>query len=78
MNPTTGKLLKIADTAIAAGASALANGFLEDAVGRAYYAMFYVADYGVDVELSPEEVEEMLTQAREFVDDAREFLNPGA
>ena len=124
MNPATVKLLEKTERAIAAGESALANGFNEDAAGRAYYAMFYVAeallneqglhfrkhggvhsafgerfaktgvldrrfhqwllaafnkriaaDYDVDVELSAREVEEMLAQAREFHQTAREFLN---
>lgn len=127
MNPTTAKLLEKADRAIAAGESALANGYVEDATSRAYYAMFYVAeallnerglhfrkhggvhsafgkhfaktglldrryhrwllaafnkritaDYGVDVELSAQEVESMLAQAREFVQAARAFLKANA
>ena len=127
MNPTTTKLLEKADRAIAAGESGLANGFVEDAAGRAYYAMFYVAeallnerglrfrkhggvhsafgehfaktslldpryhrwmlaafnkriaaDYGVDVELSVQEVEAILAQAREFAQTARELLKRNA
>ncbi len=127
MNPTTAKLLEKTDRAIGAGESALANGYVEVAASRAYYAMFYVAeallherglyfrkhggvhsafgkhfaktavldpryhrwllaafnkritaDYGVDVELSVQEVKEMLAQACEFVEAARKFLKSSA
>lgn len=37
------------------------------------------ADYGADVRVSPEQVEQMLEQAREFLDAAHEYLNrPGS
>ena len=35
------------------------------------------ADYGVDAELSAPEVQEMLTQARDFLEAARLFLGSG-
>lgn len=44
MNDTTQKLLQKADRAINAGTNALAGGHVESAAGRAYYAMFYVAE----------------------------------
>ncbi len=123
MNDTTVKLLDKATRSIAAGESALADGHVEAAANRAYYAMFYVAeallnergltfrkhagvhsafgehfarqglldtryhrrllaafnkrvaaDYGVDAELSAAEVEQMLGQAREFLQAGRELL----
>ncbi len=123
MNAITVKLLEKAGRSIAAAGSALADGHVEAAANRAYYAMFYVADallnerglrfrkhggvhgafgehfaksalldpryhrwllaafnkritadYGVDVELSAREVKDMLAQARQFLQAAREFL----
>ena len=122
MKEATAKLLEKAGRAIAAGESALGDGHMEAAVGRAYYAMFHgaqallnerdlrfrkhggvhsafgehfvktgefdagyhrqllaafneriTADYGVEIELATSEVEEMLTQARNFLDAARRF-----
>ena len=35
-----------------------------------------VADYGVETESTAAEVQEMLTQARDFLDTARSFLEP--
>ena len=43
MKGATAKLLEKAGRAIAAGESALRDGHTEAAVGRAYYAMFHVA-----------------------------------
>ena len=117
------KLLEKAERSIAAGESLVGPGHLEAAAGRAYYAMFYVAeallaeqgrrfrkhggvhsafgeyfvktgafdqkyhrwllaafnkritaDYGVDAELSEEEVRDMLVQSREFLLAAKQFL----
>ena len=44
MNESTCKLLDKTDRSIAAGESALADGHVEAAANRAYYAMFYVAE----------------------------------
>ena len=44
MNSTTAKLLEKTVRSIAAGESALTDGHVEAAAGRAYYAMFYVAE----------------------------------
>ena len=44
MNETTGKLLGKATRSIAAAESSLADGHIEAAASRAYYAMFYVAE----------------------------------
>jgi uncharacterized protein (UPF0332 family) len=44
MNEATAKLLDKADRAIAAATSALRDGHIEAGAGRAYYAMFYVAE----------------------------------
>ena len=123
MKDATAKLLEKAGRAIAAGESSLRDGHIEAAVGRAYYAMFHVAqgllnehdlrfrkhggvhsafgahlvktgefdpryhrqilaafnkriaaDYGVEIELTSSEVEEMLAQARDFLDAAHRFL----
>ncbi len=127
MNSTTAKMLEKTVRSIAAGKSALADGHVEAAAGRAYYAMLYVdeailyerglrfrkhggvhaafgehfaktglldrrfhrrllaafnkriaADYGVDVEVNAREVEELLAQAGEFLQAAREFLEGNA
>lgn len=127
MNESTCKLLDKTDRSIAAGESGLADGHVEAAANRAYYAMFYVAeallnerglyfrkhggvhgafgehfaktglldplyhrrllaafnkriaaDYGLDAEVSAAEVEEMLAQAREFLQAARGFLGTSA
>jgi uncharacterized protein (UPF0332 family) len=126
MNESTAKLLDKSGRSLSAGGSLLTGGHLEAAAGRAYYAMYYVAeallnerglhfrkhggvhgafgehfvktglldprfhrwllaafnkritaDYGVDVELSDAEVDEMLAQAREFLDVGRRFLERG-
>lgn len=123
MTETSAKLFDKARRSLSAGENALAHGYLETAAGRAYYAMFYVAeallnerglrfrkhggvhaalgehfvktgvvdaryhrwllaafnkrivaDYGVEAELSMEEVQEMLGQAREFMLAARAFM----
>ena len=123
MKDATTKLLEKAERAIAAGESALRDDHIEAAAGRAYYAMFHVAqgllnerdlrfrkhggvhsafgehfvktgefdpryhrqflaafnkriaaDYGVEIELTASEVEEMLAHARNFLDAARRFL----
>ncbi len=123
MKDATAKLLQKAGRAIAAGESSLRDGHIESAVGRAYYAMFHVAqgllnerdlsfrkhggvhsafgehfvktgqfdpryhrqflaafnkriaaDYGVDIELTASDVEEMLAQARDFLDTTRRFF----
>ena len=53
------------------------SGLLDPRYHRWLLAAFnkrIAADYGVDVELSAREVEDMLAQAREFLDAAREFL----
>ena len=44
MKDTTEKLLDKADRSLAAAADDLANGHLEAAVNRVYYAMFYAAE----------------------------------
>ncbi len=44
MKDATRKLLEKAERALAAGADALRSGHVETAAGRAYYAMFYVAE----------------------------------
>lgn len=44
MNETTAKLLEKSARSISAGESAVAGGHFEAAAGRAYYAMFYVAE----------------------------------
>lgn len=53
------------------------SGLLDPRYHRWLLAAFnkrIAADYGVDVELSPREVDEMLAHAREFLNAARESL----
>jgi len=120
---TSGKFLDKAARVIRAAERMLRTGDAEFAVGRAYYAMFYVAeallnekglrfrkhggvhgafgehfvkagefdpkyhrwllaafnkritgDYGVEAVISPEEVAHMIEQAREFLREARKYL----
>ena len=123
MKAITGKLFAKASRAIRAAQALLDYGDTEFAVGRAYYAMFYVAealleeidlrfrkhgavhsafgqhfvktgkldekyhqwllrsfekrltgDYWVEEAITPEEVQEMIGQATEFLAAAREYL----
>lgn len=125
MKRKTGQLLHKAQEAIEAATLLLQGGKNDFAAGRAYYAMFYVAegllfekglefrkhggvhaafgdyfaktgdldarfhrylleafesrleaDYGVDVALSTDAVEELIRRAKEFLTAARQHLEP--
>ena len=127
MKEETRKLLDKGSQAIAAAETLLRADSVDFAAGRAYYAMFYVAealvnergirfhkhgavhaafgehfaktgeinpkfhrwlldafdkriqgDYGVAATITSEDVSEMLEQAREFLREAHEYLQPDA
>lgn len=123
MRGETRKLLEKARRSIAAAETLLKEGDIDFAVGRGYYAMFYIAeallkeeglqfrkhsavhaafgeqyvkcrkldpkfhrwlldafdkriqgDYGIEAILGPEDVTPLVSQAREFLDEAERYL----
>ncbi len=74
MKPTTEKLLSKAERAISAAQALLDLPDSEAAVARAYYAMFYA----VDETITGAQAQELLGQTREFVREARCYLEGGA
>ena len=123
MNDASRKLFEKATRAIHAAEQLLQGGDAEFAIGRAYYAMFYIAeallnekglhfskhsgvhgafgvhfaktgiidpkyhrwllesfnkrvtgDYGIEADITPDEVTRMIVQAREFLNEAQQYL----